>query len=64
MTKPSENPLPDVAIPASDAIRKQLAVHVTEAALLRSLLKVGVRREREVERLSRLLQDGGPTRGA
>jgi hypothetical protein len=52
-------PLIDVGIPPSDAIRKKLAVNLTEADILRSLLKVAVRREREAERLAKLLGTNG-----
>jgi hypothetical protein len=49
------NLLPDV--PEPDAIRRRLAVVVTEAALLRSQLRVSVRLHRERERLRRLCAD-------
>jgi hypothetical protein len=40
-------------IPDSDAVRRRLAVVLTEADLLRSQLRVSVRLERERERLRR-----------
>lgn len=48
-------------IPPTDAIRKRLAVTVTEAALLRQLLRLAVRREREARRLAAIC--GGPASG-
>jgi hypothetical protein len=45
-------------IPPSDAVRKRLAVILTEAGLLRSLLRLAVRREREAERLARVCRPG------
>jgi hypothetical protein len=63
MSKPTM-PLINVAVPSSEMIRKQLAVNVTAAGILRQLLRVALRREREEERLSRLLQRGGPDHAA
>jgi hypothetical protein len=41
-------------IPPSAAVRKWLAVVTTEAGLLRSLLQLAQRHEREAERLARV----------
>jgi hypothetical protein len=46
-------------IPPSDVIRKRLAQVVTEAGLLRSLLRLASRREREAARLAKLCEEGG-----
>jgi hypothetical protein len=43
-----------VDIPPSSVVRDRLAVVATEAALLRKLLPLALRREREAERLARM----------
>jgi hypothetical protein len=50
-SKSDHDILPD--IPAPDAIRRRLAVVLTEAGLLRSQLRVSLRLEKERERLLR-----------
>jgi hypothetical protein len=60
-------PVLDGAVPPSAEVRKRLAVLATEVGLLRSLLRLAVRREREAERLARLRQTerpGGPDHAA
>lgn len=47
----SPTPLLD-AVPSSDEVRYRLAVAMTEVDLLRSLLRLAVRREREADRLA------------
>lgn len=48
---PTVGPASDL-IPSADEVRRRLAANVTEAALLRSLLRLAKRREREAERLA------------
>jgi hypothetical protein len=46
-------------IPPSAEVRKRLAVVTTEAGLLRSLLRLAQRHEREAERLARVCRQEG-----
>ena len=58
--------IPPVGIPSPDHVRKRLAAVLTEAAVLRSQLRVSARVERERARLQRLatpaIEEGGEAR--
>ncbi len=54
LTRIDDVDIPPIGIPSPDHVRKRLAAVLTEAAVLRSQLRVSTRVERERARLQRL----------
>ncbi len=59
MTATEPPPILTPSIPPAEEVRKRLAVVLTEADLLRKLLRLAVRHEREAARLADALRGAG-----
>lgn len=64
MSQTIQHTIAEGAIIPSEEIRQRLAVATTEASLLRSMLRVAIRKEREELRLRELIEtEGGRSNG-